>query len=117
MLLKEAHCFGFDSGQKWAVHEWIEKQGISAYNEINDLLMDIISMKNRLIPGQLEIKSKHIFHMVCYDLDTFRKNIVEKELLAGFYTDKDIKNALEKDDTHLLKIGMKWLKHELFNKK
>lgn len=114
MLLKEPHCHGFNSSQKWTIQKWVEGQDLSAYNEINDLLMEIISLKNRLIPGQLDITSKHIFHMVCYDLDTFRAHIIEKKLLEGFSTDQDIEAIVGKDDTHLLKIGIEWLKHVLF---
>ena len=114
MLLKEPHCHGFNSSQKWTVQKWVEEQGLSVYYEINDLLMEIISLKNRLIPGQLDLTSKHMFHMVCYDLDTFKKHIVEKKLLEGFSTDQDIEAIVGKDDTHLLKTGIEWLKHVLF---
>lgn len=116
-LLKESHCHGFKDGQKWTVNEWITNQGITPYNETNDLLMEIISLKNRLIPGQLDIKSKHLFHMVCYDLDGFRKHILENDLLKDFGNAGDINNVSEKDDTHLLKIGLTWLKHVLFYEK
>jgi len=114
MLLKEPHCNGFDDGQKWTIQRWIDSQGLSIYYKINDLLIEIISLKNRLIPGQLDLASKHLFHMVCYDLDTFRKNIIQNELPDGFKTNKDIKEAAEKDDIHLLKVGLEWLKQVIF---
>ncbi len=117
MLLKEPHCHGFNGNQQWTIQKWIENQGLSTYNELNDLLMEIIGLKNRLIPGQLDLTSKHIFHMVCYDLDTFRKHILEEKLPDGFTAGKDLTDAAEKDDTDLLKIGLQWLKNVLFEEK
>lgn len=117
VMLKEPHCKGFDSDRKWTVQEWIENQELTKYFELNDLLMEIISLKNRLIPGQLDITSKHMFQMACYDLDTFREHIVEKKLLKGSPIDINICDIDEIDDTNLLKISLQWLKHALFDKK
>ena len=83
MLLKEPHCLGFNCEQTQTVREWIESQGIAVYNEMNDLLMDIISLKNRLMPGgSIDDKSRRIFNMACYDLDTFRSHIFEPQKRA-----------------------------------
>jgi len=117
MVLKESHCKGFTGDQQWTVNQWIENQGLEIYYEINDLLMEIISLKNRLLPGQLDIKSKHMFQMACYDLDTFRDHIIEKELLKGSDFDMNANDVEDRDDTHLLKIGLQWLKHALFDEK
>jgi Fe-S-cluster containining protein len=116
MVLKESHCQGFNSNQKWTIQEWIKNQELADYFELNDLLMEIISLKNRLIPGQLDTTSKHVFQLACYDLDTFREHIVEKKLLQGAPVDININDIDEMDDTHLLKIGLRWLKYALFNK-
>lgn len=116
-ILKEPHCQGFNSDQKWTIQEWIENQGLTDYFALNDLLMEIISLKNQLIPGQLDITSKHIFQMACYDLDTFREHVVEKKLLNESPVDININDIDAMDDTHLLKIGLQWLKHALFDKK
>jgi uncharacterized protein len=51
MLLKEPHCKGFQTGNHQSVKEWIENQGLMIYNEMNDLLMEIISLKNITMPG------------------------------------------------------------------
>lgn len=117
MLLKEPHCLGFNCEQTQTVREWIESQGITVYNEINDLLMDIISLKNRFMPGSMYDKSRRIFNMACYDLDTFRFQVFQKGILNGLDLDIDTLNAVKNDDVALLKLGLNWIKQVLFNNK
>ena len=52
MVLQEAHCLGFREHGKQTVRQWIDDQEIAIYNEINDKLMQIISLKNQLMPGK-----------------------------------------------------------------
>ncbi|QTA89843.1 Putative zinc- or iron-chelating domain-containing protein [Desulfonema magnum] len=108
VLLKESHCLGFEQEQTWTVREWVKNQDIEIYNEMNDLLMEVISLKNRLHPAPLDIKARHFFHMACYDLDAFRSQ------LDNFNLDADTLEAAKKDDTELLKLGMQWIKKTLF---
>jgi hypothetical protein len=75
ILLKEPHCLGFEQGRTCSIREWIKNQDIGFYNEMNDMLLEIISLKNRLIPGPLDIKSRFVFHMALYDIDTFKSHI------------------------------------------
>ena len=63
MLLKESHCLGFKEAQTQTVRQWIEQQGIADYNHINDRLMEIISLKNQLKPGLMDLESNHAFFM------------------------------------------------------
>ncbi len=81
---------------------------------MNDLLMEIISLKNRLMPGPLDVKSSRLFHMACYDLDKFRFNIFEKGRLDDWNVDAKMLDTIENDDEALLKLGFKWIKYKLF---
>jgi Fe-S-cluster containining protein len=114
-LLKEPHCLGFKNGHIWTVREWIEDQKISVYNQMNDLMMEIISLKNRLIPGPLDIKSRLMFHLACYDLDNFRSHIFDRGLLDGRNIESGTLDAVKNDDVELLKLGFQWIKHTLFD--
>ena len=95
--------------------EWIEDQGVAVYNQMNDMLMEIISLKNRFMPGKLDIKSSLLFHMVCYDIDKFRSHIFEKGILDDQNLDPGTLDAVKDDDVELLKLGYKWIKHKLFS--
>jgi Fe-S-cluster containining protein len=111
-LIKEPHCKGFDQDKTRVVGEWIQEQGLLEYNEMNDLLMEIISLKNQRYKGPLDMRSRHIFHLACYDLDSFRAHIFEKGFPDGSEMDREHLESLN-EDISLLKFGMKWVKKRL----
>lgn len=113
-LIKEPHCRGFEQKTTQTVRQWIDNQKIARYNEMNDILMEIISLKNQTRPGPLDIKSSHFFHIALYDLDNFRHHIFEKGLLDDFHFDSDTMEAVKNDDVELLKLGHRWIKKILF---
>jgi hypothetical protein len=115
MLLKEPHCLGFSHGKPQTVRHWNQNQGISIYNTFNDMLMDIISLKNRLRPGLLDNRMQYIFRMALYDLDSFRSQIFEKGILDELHLNSDRLKKVAQDDVALLKLGFQWVKKVLFD--
>ena len=116
MVLKEPHCHGFDHGKSQTVLQWIDQQEIAICNQINDKLMTLISLKNRLRPGPLDEKSRNLFILALYDLDNFRSQILNKGLLDGLDVDSALVDSALEDDIALLELGMEWIKHKLFGK-
>ena len=114
MMLQEPHCFGFREKSRHTVRQWIAGQEIRVYNEINDRLMEIISLKNQLMPGPLDLKSQRMFYLALYDLDNFRTQIKKNGLLDDFDCDQTILEKSMEDDVVLLELGMRWIKHVLF---
>lgn len=114
-LLREDHCRGFENGYRQTVREWIGAQGLSTYNEMNDLMMDILHHKNRLSPGSsLSLKDRHLFQTACYDIDRFRRNIFEQDLLETAPWNEILPETLKTDDVALLRFGMQWIRRTLF---
>jgi Fe-S-cluster containining protein len=113
-IIKEGHCHGFNSENTQTVKDWIKNQGVEVYNKMNDLLLEIISLKNQLMPGMLDLKARHNFHMACYDLDVFRTNVFEKGLLKDYDIDLKTMDSVKKNDEKLLELGFKWVKQKLF---
>ena len=113
-LLVEPHCQGHDQNRKQTVHEWITSQDVGIYNEINDRMIDIISVKNRLLPGPLDAASRSIFHMACYDLDTFRPYLENNYTSRQLNLNPESWQAILEDDVELLKFGLIWVKQALF---
>lgn len=106
-LLKEPHCHGFEQPRQLTVREWMAGQGLLPFNEMNDLMMDIISLKNRCMPGYLNDDTKHVFFTLCYDMDGFRANMGKLGIQAP--------DSVTGDDTDLLRFGMTHLQQNVFN--
>ncbi len=117
MLLRESHCRGFEQEKTWTVREWIEDQEITVYNKMNDMFMELISLKNRLMPGQMDLKNIRMFQMACYDLDSFRSHIFEKNLLDGYDLSPDRLDKIKENDEELMKFGIEWVKTAVFGDK
>ena len=115
MVLREPHCLGFKEGQIQTARHWINEQEIAAYNEINDQMMQIISLKNRLMPGPLDLKSRHLFYLALYDLDNFRSQIKINGLPDNFDIDSPTIDKAREEDVALLEISMRWVKKVLFD--
>jgi Fe-S-cluster containining protein len=116
MVIKEPHCLGFHERKEQTVRQWIERQGIAVYNEFNDMLMEIISLKNSMIPGPLDIKSRYIFQLALYDLDNFRYQLFANDLMNDFDVDQKLLEETKTSDVALLMLGLAWVKRELFDK-
>jgi len=114
ILLKEPHCRGFDQKNCHTVREWIASQGLEIYNQMNDMLMEIISLKNLYRPGPLDNKSRRIFHMALYDLDTFRSKIIDDGLPDNRQLDPQRLDTIKNNDVALLKLGHRWVRQVLF---
>jgi uncharacterized protein len=110
-LVQESHCQGFLTESEQTVDEWLGKQGVNPYNEMNDLMMHIIQLKNALRPGPLDSKSASLFHLACYDIDSLKTEILENR-----FSEEDIPNMIMKDDYQLLKFGIALIGKRLFSR-
>ena len=113
-LLKEPHCQGHAQSRRQTVREWIRDQELADCNQINDLLLEIIRLKNQRLPGPLDPRQRHLFHLALYDIDAFRVQIFSKDLLAGFPMPPATLEAIRTDDLALLKLGHQWIRLVLF---
>lgn len=114
-LIEEPHCKGFNSPEgEQSVREWLKGQDVALHNEMNDKLMEIISLKNRIISGKLDGVDADRFYLACYDLDTFRKKIFEDGLLNDFDIPHAFLETVRTDDLLLLDLGLAWIKNVLF---
>lgn len=115
-LIVEPHCKGFNHDGEQTVAQWLVGQQVGDYNAANDKLMEIISLKNMIIPGRLDGYLADKFYLALYDLDTFRTEIFERGLLGENEVPPTVLEAIRTDDEKLLDFGLIWVKHALFGK-
>ena len=113
ILIREAHCLGFTQPRQWTVRQWKQDQQLDTYNEMNDLMLDILSLKRR---GQkkLSTEENELFYTACYDLDRFRDLTLEKRLWKCAAVEKDMAEAIREDDVALLRFAIEWIKGAVF---
>jgi Fe-S-cluster containining protein len=116
MLMKEPHCRGFEQDNHQTFNQWIFEQGLQIFNELNDMLMDVISIKNQCAPGPMDLATGRLFYLACYDLDNFRPHLFIKGVLNNLKIDPDMLEMAKSDDEALLKIGMDVIKQTLLQR-
>ena len=113
-LMCEDHCRGRAQPRTQTVREWIEAQQLGAYNHFNDMLMEIISMKNQFHPAPLDLREQRMFHLALYDLDGFRQHLIAGEYKDGHPLYKERQAALAGTEVDLLAFAHAWVKWALF---
>src|SRR3989339_582068 len=113
-LIEEPHCKGFGVKTDLTVEEWLKGQDVQTHNEHNDALMDLISLKNRILPGKLEGAQADIFYLGLYDLDEFLSRVFNGNLLETVSVPKAILKKIRMDDEALLNFGIAWVTWMLF---
>ncbi len=113
-VIQEDHCLGFNEPKQWTVRQWKEDQELGIYNEMNDLLMGVLSLKNRSGRKTLTDKENTLFHLACYDLDRFRDFAFENSLWKDSSITEDTVDALREDDVALIRFAIEWIKGRLF---
>ena len=104
-LLKEPHCKGHLEKKTQTLRSWLSSQELIRYNAFNDMLMDVIALKNLRGPEPLDLKTQLAFHTALYDLDRFREQVVSKGPPHDFAADREHLQAAREDDVALLRLG------------
>lgn len=113
-LIREDHCRGFQSGNSRTVGQWLAGQEVVSYNRNNDKLMELIHLKNRILPGSLTPDQSDEVFLALYDLDEFRHRIFNQGLPDGEPLPRKVLDDIGTGDEALLDLGLKWICHYLF---
>lgn len=74
-LICERHCRGFEQERPVTPLRWIADQGLERYNELNDALIEVISVKQSRLPGPLGGQTAEKIFAALYDTDAFKKDL------------------------------------------
>jgi len=112
IAFKPSCCHGLNEDKEWTVKEWMDNQGLAVYNEMEELFGEI---PLKLKPCGLKELADTAMEMVligCYDLDRFRKILLENPQLLNNESKETIQEVT-KDDVALMKFAFKWLPSNL----
>lgn len=115
ILVKEPHCKGFAEPPAQTPDAYFADQGLSAYNQFNDVLMTILQHEKILKGYRLSRQQIEQFLLALYNLDMFRQEMSDGRISLKKPLNPEDLQGLAGDDEKLLLLAVKWLKQELFN--
>ncbi len=113
VLLQEEHCLGFKETQQQSPNSYSQEQELTIYNEFNDAVATVLQhdkIRTGMVPTAEQVED---FVLCLYNIDTFRRQIMEDGKLLKSPLTEQQKEAL-KDDDKLLLFAIDWLKDRLF---
>ena len=115
VMVREAHCLGFESDKEWTVKEWRKDQGVEPYDEINKGWMEFMLRKKSFgFQAELSEQSRAMFFMVSSNVDRLKRFIFESSFLDKYDVTKETLEQIQTDEIALLKFGFDWLQSALF---
>ncbi len=111
VIMKEAHCRGFQEAAQQTPLQYVKDQELTSYNRFNDAVARILqhdAIRQGLIPSRKDID---LFTLALYDLDTFRHMLMEDTLEGTILTQPE-KDRLQ-DDEELLLFAIEFVQRQL----
>ncbi|MDP2792967.1 MAG: YkgJ family cysteine cluster protein [Sulfurisoma sp.] len=115
-IVKEDHCKGHEVARSISVDDYRKEQGLPEYDELARGWRQLVLKKKSSGPtiGAPSLKSRQLFFMACYDVDTFH-SFVESEAFAKLFTMTDDERTLIlADDVELMQFAFRFLRQVLF---
>jgi Fe-S-cluster containining protein len=115
-LVKEPHCKGHDEPRTLTVDAYRQEQGVTACDELARGWRQLVLKKKSAGPavGAPSLKSRQLFFMACYDVDTFRDFVASESFGRLFKLADDERAMLMADDVELMQFAFRFLKQVLF---
>jgi hypothetical protein len=115
-LVKEDHCKGHEVNRRLTIADYRKEQGVEEYDELARGWRQLILKKKSAGPavGAPSLKSRQLFFMACYDVDTFHDFVDSEAFGKLFKLSADEKAMLMADDVELMQFAFRFLKQVLF---
>jgi len=107
-------CLGFKEDKEWTVKEWLVDQEVDTYNKKSEAYMQLTLHKHFQEGKELGPANVQMFYQTCYNLDWFRRQLLESSFFDRFEFEDEIIEKIKTDDEELLNIGLDWLRFALF---
>ncbi len=116
-LLNEEFCHGHGKGKTCQLREWQAQQGLEEYDLLETPFRELMLHTSWEKAGTLTPEKMGMYFMACYDLDNFRRFVLESSFLRRFEMDETRIEAIRTDDEELLEFAVEWLRFALFGER
>jgi Fe-S-cluster containining protein len=119
-LVKEAHCLGHQEPRSLTIDDYRAEQGLTEYDEQGRGWRQLVLKKMSSGPtvGKPSVKSRQLFFMTCYDIDTFRAFVDSGPFNELYDVPPAERQAMMGDsleaEQRLLQFGYRFLRQVLF---
>jgi hypothetical protein len=115
-LVQEPHCKGHEVNRKLTVDAYRAEQGITEGDELSRGWRQLILKKKSAGPaiGGPSIKSRQLFFMALYDIDTFHSFVESDAFNKLFKLGDDERKMILSDDIELMQFSFRFLRQVLF---
>ena len=108
------NCAGLKEGDEQTVMKWWQDQGIDTYERINEPYKELTLHRYFREGKELGPSKTQMFYLTCYDLDRFRRLIVQSSFFNRFDVEEEVIERVKTDEEALLDFGIAWLRFSLF---
>ncbi|MFH1351829.1 MAG: YkgJ family cysteine cluster protein, partial [Pseudomonadota bacterium] len=112
-FIKDPNCLGYQEGGERTIESWRIDQGADLYDEMNREWKEIQLRRNPSEQSRLDSKKQTMLYMASYDIDKFKKFVLESRLLDLLEIDKEEIEKIKTDEIALMKFGFRYLKYIL----
>jgi uncharacterized protein len=118
-LVKEEHCKGHQVARDLTIDEYRGEQGVEEYDDLARGWRQLVLKKKSTGPaiGNPSLKSRQLFFMACYDIDTFRDFVASESFGRLMLIPADERAMILGDDVELLQFAFRFLRQVLFGEK
>jgi len=106
-------CLGLEANRSLSLTEYIEEQGIPVYMEMEALFKKITTNERLIKEKIINKKIQEMYFMACYDLDRFRRFVLESTFLDRFDIKQQEVEKIKSDDVALYRFAIQWLEYGL----
>ncbi len=113
-LAEDDFCKGWDTKTEWTVERWRADQNVEEQESLEAGFRELVSHPWFIGGRALNPKQMEAFFTACYDLDNFRRFILESSFTNRFVLEDDLVEQLRTDDEALLRFAYRWMRFALF---
>ena len=111
--MDEAVCKGHQKKKEWTIKEWLTDQKVRLYDSLGQDFKKLLLHESFRTGRELNPQQMNMLFIALYDLDQFRRFILESSFLKRFKVKRRLIEQIRSDDEELLRFGFRWLRFSL----